>query len=142
MGAEAAKAVLRHGRAIVVGGLLAVALAAVVAPAGWAADPTPSPTPTSPSVSPPSQQQIDDAKNALERLRNHDRSRGTATPAARPSQTISEVAGPVAGPKRPPLPARISDQAWWTIAAGVLVLVVASEATRLRVRRAKHRRRT
>ena len=36
--------------------------------------------------------------------------------------------------------AQISDEAWWTIGAGALVLLVASEATRLGVRRAKHRR--
>ena len=142
MRAEAAKAVLRHARAVALGGLLAVALAPAVASAGWAADPTPAPGPSqpTPSISPPSQQQIDDAKNALERLRNHHSSRGATTPGSTPTETISQVAGPVAG--RRALTPRLSDQAWWTIASGALLLVVASEASRLRVRRAKHRKRT
>ena len=102
-----------------------------------AADPTPMPDPfatevSSPSVSPPSQQQIDDAKAALERLRNQ----GTQTPAP-----IEQVAGPAAGSDgHASVVSRISDEAWWTIAAGLLVLLVASETTRLSVRRAKHRK--
>jgi len=140
-----------RAKAVLLGGLVAVALAPVFASAGWsagwaadrAADPTPAPTPlqTSPSISPPSQQQIDDAKNALERLRHHSGPGGSAAPTTGPTEEISEVSGPVAGRARPSLTSRISDQAWWTIAAGVLVLVVASEATRLRVRRGKHRMR-
>lgn len=139
-----------RAKAVLLGGLVAVALAPIVASAGWAAvwaaDPTPAPAPqTTPSISPPSQQQIEDARNALDRLRHHSGPGGSATPTAGPTEEISEVSGPVAGPVagrgRPSLTSRISDQAWWTIASGVLVLAVASEATRLRVRRGKHRMR-
>jgi len=125
-----------------IGGLLAallVALVAVVVCAGPASavDPTPSPDPfateaSTPSVSPPSQRQIDDAKAALERLRNQ----GRQTPAP-----IQQVAGPTSGAAGgASVVSRISDEAWWTIAAGLLVLLVASETTRLSVRRAKHRK--
>ena len=92
--------------------------------------PTVGPTPT-PSLSPPSQQQIDDAKDALERLREP----GTPTPTA-----LTKVAGPTSAPDRGSFASRISDEAWWTVGAGLLVLVVASEATRIGVRRAKHRK--
>ena len=105
------------------------------APSATAEEPTPKPTPTSvspPSLSPPSQQQIDDAKAALERLRNP--SNKSATPT-----TIAQVAAP-ADDDRGPAMTRISDEAWWTLAAGLLLLVVASETTRLGARRAKHRR--
>lgn len=109
------------------GALLAVVLVGLGAgPA--AADPTPPPDPIS-SVSPPTQQQIDDAKAALDRLRNQGKA---------PKTQLTQVAGPSgdAGGVTSP----VSDQAWWTIGAGLLVLLVASETTRLRVRRAKHRR--
>jgi hypothetical protein len=79
------------------------------------------------SLSPPSQQQIDDARAALDRLK---KAGSTATPHA-------EVAAPTASSS---VTSRLGDQAWWTIGAGLLVLVVASETTRLSVRRAKHRK--
>ena len=79
------------------------------------------------SLSPPSKQQIEDARDALDRLNNAGK---TATP-------HTEVAAPTASS---PVASRLGDQAWWTIGAGLLVLVMASEATRLSVRRAKHRR--
>lgn len=107
------------------GVLVAVTL---VGAAPASADPTPTPTPI-PSVSPPSQQQIDDAKAALDRLRNQGKA---------PKPQLTQVAGPAADTRS--VTSRISDQAWWTMAAGLLVLLVASEATRLGVRRAKHRR--
>jgi len=119
--------------------LLAALLAGVVSagPAS-AADPTPPPDPlatevSTPSVSPPSQQQIDDAKAALKRLRNQ----GKQTPAP-----IEQVAGPTssAAGGGASVVSRISDEAWWTLAAGLLVLLVASETTRVSVRRAKHRK--
>ena len=109
------------------GVLLAVTLVGIGAgPAS--ADPTPTPTPI-PSVSPPSQQQIDDAKAALDRLRNQGKA---------PKTQLTQVAGPATDAGG--VTSRISDQAWWTMAAGLLVLLVASETTRLSVRRAKHRR--
>jgi hypothetical protein len=79
------------------------------------------------SLSPPSKQQIDDARAALDRLKKAGK---TAAPHA-------EVAAPKASSS---VASRFSDQAWWTIGAGLLVLVVASETTRLSVRRAKHRK--
>ena len=79
------------------------------------------------SLSPPSKQQIEDAREALDRLTN---AGTTATP-------HTEVAAPTASS---PVTSRLGDQAWWTIGAGLLVLAVASEATRLSVRRAKHRK--
>ena len=82
------------------------------------------------SVSPPSQKQIDDARAALERLRNQ----GKSTPT-----TLTKVAGPTADDEGS-LTSRISDEGWWTIGAGLLVLLVASETTRLSLRRAKHRK--
>lgn len=113
-------------RALLLGALLVVALAMPVS----AVDPTPVPAPT-PSVSPPSQQQIDDARDALDRMRDQ----GT-----QPAAPLTEVAGPTADADRSgSVASRISDKAWWTIGAGVLVLLVASETTRLGVRRAKHR---
>lgn len=99
-----------------------------------AADEPTTPTPTvapTPSLSPPSQQQIDDAKDALERL--EDPGRPTPTP-------VTEVAGPTSEPERGSFGSRISDETWWTLGAGLLVLVVASETTRIGVRRAKHRK--
>ena len=115
------------------GALLAAALLGAGAGPASAADPTPTPTPgaTTPSISPPSQQQIDDAKAALDRLRNP----GKSTPT-----TLTQVAGPTADEGRRSVTSRISDEAWWTIGAGLLVLLVASETTRLSVRRAKHRK--
>lgn len=105
----------------------------------WADQHVPTPTPTqasTPSLSPPSQQQIDDAKDAMERLRNQ--GKDGARPTAR-----TKVAGPTAEAvdSRDSIVSRISDEAWWTIGAGVLVLLVASETTRLGVKRAKHRKR-
>jgi hypothetical protein len=128
MGRDLGRAVLTGGRAVVLGALLVAALAGPfsVAPA-LAADPTPNPTP---SVSPPSQQQIDDARAALERLRNQ----GTSGPTQ-----LAQVASPKSGSDRSGL-AQISDQAWWTVGAGLLVLLVVSETTRLGARRAKHRK--
>ena len=79
------------------------------------------------SVSPPSQKQIEDAREALDRLKN-----GGATPTAQVEVAAPTTSGSVAS--------RLSDQAWWTMAAALLVLLVASEATRIGVRRAKHRR--
>lgn len=79
------------------------------------------------SLSPPSRQQIDDARAALDRLKKAGR---TASP-------HTEVAAPTASSS---VTSRLGDQAWWTIAAGLLVLVVASETTRVSVRRAKHRK--
>ena len=109
--------------------------ALVVAGPAWA-DPTPTPAPT-PSLSPPSQQQIDDAREALERLRDQ----GEATPVEAPTPTtLAQVSGPTAGRDRESVAPRLGDQAWWTIGAGLLVLVVISETTRLSVRRAKHRK--
>jgi sirohydrochlorin ferrochelatase len=117
------------------GALLAAVLTA--APAA-AADPTPAPDPLSPtayspSVSPPSQQQIDDAKEALKRLRNQ----GKATPT-----TVTQVAAPTSATadRNHAIRLRISDQGWWVVGAGLLVLLVASETTRVSVRRAKHRK--
>src|SRR3954452_22460627 len=80
--------------------LVAVAVTAVlvgpVVPAASADDvgsPTPAPAGrATPTVSPPSQQQIDDARNAMERLRQRG-SRGTATPST--PATLSQVAGPL-----------------------------------------------
>lgn len=113
-----------------------VVLGVVVLGAGpAAADEPTTPTPTvapTPSLSPPSQQQIDDAKDALERLEDP----GTPTPTP-----VTQVAGPTSEPEPGSLTSRISDETWWTVGAGLLVLVVASEATRIGVRRAKHRRR-
>ena len=118
---------------------LAAALVGSAAAPATADDPTPGTVPapaatpvTTPAVSPPSQQQIDDAKAALERLRHP----GTSEPTS-----LTEVAGPTARHDGGGVTSRISDQAWWTIGAGALVLLVASETTRLSVRRAKHRKR-
>lgn len=116
------------------GALLAVALV-VLSLAGPAAadDPAqPSTPPPTPVLSPPSQEQIDDAKEALDRVRNAGKS-----PAPAPDP-ITQVAGPTEDGGS--VVSRISDEAWWVIGAGLLVLLVASETTRLGVRRAKHRR--
>jgi hypothetical protein len=116
------------GRAV----LIAAAFVAATGSPALAADPTPTPFPSaSPSVSPPSQQQIDDARAALDRLRNQ----GRSAPAR------VQVAAPSTDHDRRSVTSRISDEAWWTIGAGLLVLLVASETTRLSVRRAKHRKR-
>jgi hypothetical protein len=131
MGRDLGKAALMCARAALLGLLLTAALVALPAGAASAVDATPGPTPSpSPSVSPPSQEQIDDARAALDRLRNQ----GRKTPA-----TIAEVAGPTTADDRS-VTSRISDEGWWTIGAGLLVLLVASETTRVSVRRAKHRR--
>jgi len=119
---------------LLVGALLAVALVGTGGSPASADPATPAPTPT-PSVSPPSQQQIDDAKAALERLRGQGHAGHS-----RPSTRLTQVAGPTADGASAGVTSRISDQAWWTMAAAVLVLVVASETTRIRVRRAKHRK--
>jgi hypothetical protein len=86
---------------------------------------TPAPTAT---LSPPSQQQIDDARDALKRLQKQ--GRPTPTP-------IVIVAAPK---KTSSFSSRISNDTLWMIGAGLLVLLVASETTRLGVKRAKHRR--
>jgi hypothetical protein len=141
MGRDHRGAALRRGCAATRGLLLGALLVAVLAGPGsapsYAADPTPAPDPTqvsTPSVSPPSEQQIKDARDALDRLRNQGK-RGTTTPT-----TLAEVAGPTAPARSGSVTSRISDQGWWTIGAGLLVLLVLSETTRLSVRRAKHRR--
>lgn len=121
-------------RALLVGAAIALALAAAGAAPAAADDPTPGAGPTqapTPSISPPSQQQIDDAKAALDRLRNQGKN---------PPSRLTQVAGPTARDESGGVTSRISDQAWWTIGAGALVLLVASETTRLGVRRAKHRK--
>jgi hypothetical protein len=81
------------------------------------------------SLSPPSQQQIDDAREALDRMK-----RGGATSTSTP---LVQVAAPKKDHSVAP---RISAQGWWTIGAALMVLLVASEATRISVRRAKHRK--
>jgi hypothetical protein len=132
MGLDLGRPVLRAARALVAGGLLVAALATPAV----AADPTPAPSPAASPVStlpPPSQQQIDDAKNALNRLRRPARAPAT------PTTTIAQVAGPVA-PRPGSVASRISDEAWWTLGAALLVLLVLSETTRISVRRAKHRK--
>ena len=143
MGRDLGRTVLTRGLALplaaVPGGVLALGL--VCAPA-TADDVTPGAGPTSastPSVSPPSQQQIEDARNALDRLRDS-RSASRSSNASHPSDptTLTRVAGPVADTGG--ATSRISDEAWWTIGAGALVLLVASEATRNSVRRARHRK--
>jgi hypothetical protein len=131
MGRDLGKAVLSVGRAGVLGLLLAATIAGPfgAAPAS-AADPTPGPPSSTPSVSPPSQAQIDAAKAALDRLRKQGQNKPTQ---------LTRVAGPTGGSEASGI-SRISDGAWWTLGAGLLVLVVASETTRLGVRRAKHRK--
>jgi hypothetical protein len=135
MGLDLGRPALTHGRALVAGGVVTAALVPllVLLPAAPCAaqDPTPAPLPTQgATVAPPSQQQIDDARSALNRLRQ---------PAKSPSTTIAQVAGPVA-PKARSVRWQVSDQAWWTLGAAVLVLLVLSESTRISVRRAKHRK--
>ena len=113
--------------ALLVGALLGVAL---LGPgAGPAAADEPAPTPI-PSVSPPSEEQINDARAALDRLRNQ----GKKVP-----PQLTQVAGASADDDGG-VTSRISDEAWWTIGAGLLVLMVASETTRVSARRAKHRK--
>lgn len=133
-----------RGRSVVrrtlLGALLVVVLAATGTAPCRAADPTPTPTPdpfqvSTPSLSPPSEQQIKDAREALDRLRNQGKGAGAT------QTTVAEVAGPTAAAKGGSVASRISDEGWWTIGAGLLVLLVLSETTRVSVRRAKHRRR-
>jgi hypothetical protein len=132
MGSEPGWVTPRHGRALIGGAVLASTLVVSGAAAAAADDPAPTPVPTAGStVSPPSQQQIEDARTALDRLKHGSR---TATPA-----TLTEVSGPTGGSRPGSVASRISDEAWWTGGAGLLVLLVASEATRLSARRAKHR---
>ena len=119
------------------GAALVVALVGPGASASYAVDPTPTPDPAglaTPSLSPPSEQQIKDARDALDRLRNQGKG-GATTPT-----TLAQVSGPTADSSGRSVTSRISDEGWWTIGAGLLVLVVLSESTRLSVRRAKHRR--
>ena len=121
---------------------LLVAVAAIAAlvgpgvPASHADDvgPTVPGGQATPAVSPPSQQQIDDARNAMDRLR-HPGGTGARTPG-----TLAKVSGPLAEPRGRSVTSRISDETWWTLGAGALVLLVASETTRISVRRAKHRK--
>ena len=121
---------------------LLVAVAAIAAlvgpgvPAAFADDvgPTVPGGQATPAVSPPSQQQIEDARNAMDRLR-HPGTAGTRTPG-----TLAKVSGPLSEPRGRSVTSRISDETWWTIGAGALVLLVASETTRISVRRAKHRK--
>jgi hypothetical protein len=132
MGRDLGRAALMRRRAWSFGALLVGALLTAVllgAGAGPAAADEPAPTPI-PPVSPPSEQQINDARAALERLRNQ-RKKG-------PPQ-LTQVAGASAGDDGG-VTSRISDEAWWTIGAGLLVLMVASETTRVSARRAKHRK--
>jgi hypothetical protein len=139
MGHDLGRVVLRHCRGFLVGGALAAAIVLACGATAAADEPTPGAGPgqaSTPAVSPPSQQQIDDAKAALDRLRNQGKTEPTG---------LSQVAGPTT-PRddrdEGGVTSRISDQAWWTIGAGALVLLVASETTRLSVRRAKHRKGT
>jgi hypothetical protein len=129
MGRQLGRSVLRRGCVLVGGVLLAGVLGTGVS---WAdgPDPLPSPSP-SVSVSPPSQQQIDDARDALERLRQQG-VRSTAP-------ALAQVAAPEAADGASSVAVRMSDGAWWTLCAALLVLVVASEASRLGARRARHR---
>lgn len=125
---------MTRGRALVLGGVVTLALVVLPGPAATAADPSPAPAPNpgptqSATVAPPSQQQIDDARSALDRLRQ---------PAKAP-RTLTQVSGPT-HPRSRSVRWQISDQAWWTLGAALLVLLVLSETTRISVRRAKHRR--
>ena len=132
MGRDLGIAVLRHGRAVLCAAVLAVALGAVAPVPAYADETTPAPGPSqAPTLAPPSQQQIDDAKSALDRMRNA----GTT-----PTPVLTAVSGPTAPGSRRSVAPRISDQDWWTIGAGALVLLVLSESTRLSARRAKHRK--
>lgn len=138
MGRDPGSAALRRCRALVGGMLVTLTSAALVlgVPGAVQADElTPAPVPTlapavTATVSPPSQQQIDDARRALERLQQQ----GTRAPSA-----LTEVAGPTAEPGAVSVASRLRQQDWWTIGAALLVLLVASEATRVGVRQAKHR---
>ena len=127
MGRDLGIAVLTHGRALLPAVLLAVGLG--VAPA-YADEPA-SPAPPSSTLAPPSQQQIDDAKSALDRMRH-----GGTTP----TTVLTQVSGPTDPASDAAATPTISDQGWWTIGAAALVLLVMSETTRLTVRRAKHRK--
>jgi hypothetical protein len=82
---------------------------------------TPGPV-ADPTAPPPSQQQIEDARNALNRLN------GTGQP------TVQPTAAEVAGPRRLGGDGLLTSQQWWTLAAGLLVLLVASDAFRLNPR--------
>ena len=134
MGLDLGRPALTRGRALVVGGVVTVALVVLPGAAASAADPSPAPAPTpgptqAATVAPPSQQQIDDARSALDRLRS---------PAKAP-RTLTQVSGPT-HPGSRSVRWQISDQAWWTLGAALLVLLVLSETTRISVRRAKHRK--
>ena len=132
MGSGPRGATPRHCHALIGSAVLATALMTGAASPAHADDPAPTPVPTvAPTASPPSQQQIDDARSALERLQHQ----GTRAP----EPALAEVAGPTAQGGRRSVAPRISDEAWWTVGAALLVLLVASETTRLTVRRAKHR---
>lgn len=132
MGRHLGLTVLRHGRVVLSAAVLTLALAGAMPAAAYADETAPVPGPTRvPTVSPPSQQQIDDAKSALERLR----SGGATTP-----PVLTQVAGATLPERAEARAPRISDQDWWTIGAAALVLLVLSETTRLSVRRAKHRK--
>ena len=140
MGRDSGSAAPRRRRALhagvpatLVAALFVIGSVIGTAPSAAADEPSPAPLPApvaTVTVAPPSQQQIDDARRALERLSQQ----GTRAPAA-----LAEVAGPTAQPQRASVVSRIRDQDWWTVGAALMVLVVASEATRLGVRRAKHR---
>lgn len=131
MGRDLGIAVLTHGRALLPAVVLAVGLGVAPAYADEPASPAvPSAVP-SPTLSPPSQQQIDDAKSALDRMRNA----GTT-----PTTVLTQVSGPTDPGSDAAATPTISAQGWWTIGAAALVLLVMSETTRLTVRRAKHRK--
>jgi hypothetical protein len=106
--------------------VLTVLLLGVTGAAPAQADDLQTPAPTV-TISPPSQKQIDDARAALNRLQNQGRNPPT------PIVTV-------AAPRKPrSFSPRITNDMLWMIGAGLLVLLVASEATRLGARRAKHR---
>ena len=122
-------------------GVLSVVLGAVVAVGSLTPASADEPLPTpAPSLSPPSQQQIDDAKEALERLANQ----GKQGRNGRSPDTLTQVAGATDDPGSDAgsviTRIQISDEAWWTLGAGLLVLLVASDSRRVTVRRAKHRK--
>jgi hypothetical protein len=103
----------------------------LVPPSGGGPDAFPTELPgRTESLSPPSQQQIDDARDALNRLEQGSAATTSASP-------VVEVAGPQ-DPRS--VSSRLRDANWWILGAGLLVLVVASEVTRIGVRRAKHRK--
>src|SRR4051812_26927472 len=114
MGRDLGRRALTHGRAVLVGAALTTTLLGSVAAPAAADDITPGaqPTPVSiPTVSPPSQEQIDDARNALARLE----SPGATTTPTHLTRVVSAV-DDSGGPVTP----QISSDGWWTIAAGVM----------------------